>query len=543
LLNSPKGLGRSKWGLRYAIIGFAILVCWGLTSGPVPTSAAENRPLLVSSTQTNSVLKYDGATGDFLAVFITAGEEGLDEPRGLAFGPDGYLYVSSFGTDEVLRYNGTTGTFKDVFVAAGSGGLDNPRALLFGPDGDLYVTSTGDNSVKRYNGQNGDSSGDFVTSGAGGLDSPRDIVFDSAGDYFYVSSFGTNEVLRYDGTTGEAAGVFVTAGSGGLDGPEGIVFGSDGRLYVASRRTNNVLRYKQGTGESMGVFASYEALDEPVGLLFQSDGYLLVCNSSSDQVLRFNGTNGGFVSVFIKGDGLDQPTYLAEGPEVPADEDPPVKKKNTGSTVAPGGTDPVTSTELLYEDVEQPPSSVTYTVTSGPFNGQLELTTAPETGINVFTQAQIDDGLLVYVHDGSDTSSDSFNFDVNDGQGNTLTSQSFNIEVTDQQNDEDDEQDQTCWVSVCAAGSHLAEALSVLRSFRDHVLLHSPLGRDLVKLYYDLSPPMAGFMAGHEALQATVRCGLIPVVYGLKYPKAAGLILSLLVVGIAASVAGRGGKG
>jgi DNA-binding beta-propeller fold protein YncE len=161
-LNCAIFLGRSKWGLRYAVIGFTILVCWGLTSGPVPTSAAENRPILVSSTQTNSVLEYDGATGNFLDEFVTSGEEGLDKPRGLAFGPDGDLYVSSFGTDEVLRYNGTTGAFKDVFVPSGRGGLDNPRALLFGSEGDLYVTSTGDNTVKRYDGATGIFVANFV---------------------------------------------------------------------------------------------------------------------------------------------------------------------------------------------------------------------------------------------------------------------------------------------------------------------------------------------------------------------------------------------
>jgi len=540
LLNCAMGLRRSKWCSKNTFVGLVILVCWGLTSVPAPTSAAQNRPVLVSSTQTNSVLEYDGATGNFLDEFVTSGEEGLDKPRGLAFGPDGDLYVSSFGTDEVLRYNGTTGAFKDVFVPSGRGGLDNPRALLFGSEGDLYVTSTGDNTVKRYDGVTGIFVANFVESGDGGLDSPRDIVFDAAGDYFYVSSFGTDQVLRYDGTTGAFDRVFVSAGSGGLDGPEGISFGPGGSLYVASSKTNNVLRYHGPTGAFLEVFASNEGLAEPVGLLFESEGDLLVCSSSSDQVFRFDGTTGDFLDVFIEGGGLDQPTYLAEGPEVPPDEDPPVRVNNSGSTVAPGGTDPITSIELRYDDAEQPPSSVTYTVTSGLVNGHLELTSHPGVSINSFTQAQIDDALLVYVNEDTETSSDSFNFSVNDGQGNTLTGQSFNITVTDQQNEEDDEQDQNCWVSVCAAGSHLAESLSALRSFRDRVLLRTPLGRDLVTLYYDLSPPMARFMTGHESLQAPVRCGLIPVVYGLKYPKTAGLILCFLVIGITAAVAGRG---
>jgi len=41
------------------------------------------------------------------------------------------LFVSSFLTDQVLRYNGTTGAFIDIFVTAGSGGLDGPTFLVF----------------------------------------------------------------------------------------------------------------------------------------------------------------------------------------------------------------------------------------------------------------------------------------------------------------------------------------------------------------------------------------------------------------------------
>jgi len=41
------------------------------------------------------------------------------------------LYVSSGDTDEVLRYNGTTGAFIDVFVSAMSGGLNGPNFLVF----------------------------------------------------------------------------------------------------------------------------------------------------------------------------------------------------------------------------------------------------------------------------------------------------------------------------------------------------------------------------------------------------------------------------
>jgi hypothetical protein len=44
------------------------------------------------------------------------------------------LFVSSSFTNEVKRYDGATGAFVDNFVAASSGGLDVPWGVTFGPD-------------------------------------------------------------------------------------------------------------------------------------------------------------------------------------------------------------------------------------------------------------------------------------------------------------------------------------------------------------------------------------------------------------------------
>ena len=81
---------------------------------------------------------YDGKSGDFIEVLVQDDPAtpkidesgGLLSAHGLLFGPDGNLYVASFGTDEVLRYDDETGDFIDVFVNAGNG-LNGPTALLF----------------------------------------------------------------------------------------------------------------------------------------------------------------------------------------------------------------------------------------------------------------------------------------------------------------------------------------------------------------------------------------------------------------------------
>jgi hypothetical protein len=108
--------------------------------------------------------------------------------------------------------------------------------------------------------------------------------------------------------------------------------------------------------------------------------------------------------------------------------DAPTITANTGVTVAEGGSTTISSSRLSSSDPDNGSSQRTYTVTSGLLNGRLERTTASGTAVTTFTQADINAGRLQYVHDGSETTSDSFQFTLTDGQA-TLTG-TFAITVT-----------------------------------------------------------------------------------------------------------------
>jgi len=99
--------------------------------GAVGVRPASGDPfLLVSSNETDSVLRFDAMTGAFIDTFVPSGSGGLNGPIGLVFGADGNLYVSSVVSLSVLRFDGVTGAFIDAFVPSGSGGLDPPGARV-----------------------------------------------------------------------------------------------------------------------------------------------------------------------------------------------------------------------------------------------------------------------------------------------------------------------------------------------------------------------------------------------------------------------------
>ena len=55
----------------------------------------------------------------------------IGNPTSVRFGPDGNLYVDSRRNSRVLRFDGATGEFIDTFVPQGTGGLNAPNSMLF----------------------------------------------------------------------------------------------------------------------------------------------------------------------------------------------------------------------------------------------------------------------------------------------------------------------------------------------------------------------------------------------------------------------------
>lgn len=202
--------------LRYNPTTGAFINTFASGSGlqnPTAITFDKSGNVLVGNFNGNSVAKFS-STGTFLGNLVSSGSGGLNGPDvGTVVGPDNILYVPSFNTNSILKYDPANGNFLGTFVPSGTLELTQPRTILF-RNNMVWVTSDSGNKVLRY-GLDGHYVDTFVSAGSGGLSGASGMVFGNDG-FLYVSSWRNNKVLRYNDSTGAFAGTFI---SSGLNGP------------------------------------------------------------------------------------------------------------------------------------------------------------------------------------------------------------------------------------------------------------------------------------------------------------------------------------
>ncbi len=109
--------------------------------------------------------------------------------------------------------------------------------------------------------------------------------------------------------------------------------------------------------------------------------------------------------------------------------DPPVMTINTGASVVEGATVTLANTSLQVTDIEQPATQLTLTLVTIPVHGTLKLNGVALGLGQTWTQDDINNNRLVYLHDGSETLADSFSFTGSDGVGGALLQNDFHLTV------------------------------------------------------------------------------------------------------------------
>jgi DNA-binding beta-propeller fold protein YncE len=138
----------------------------GINGADNGTHFGPDNNLYIPSYNNNRILRKS-ASGGFVTTFVST----ISRPRVLEFRA-GSAYVTAEGSDSVMKYDLATGASQGAFVAAGSGGLDAPTGMVFAPDGSLYVSSVTNDNVLRYDATTGAFVNTFIPAGAGGIDGP-----------------------------------------------------------------------------------------------------------------------------------------------------------------------------------------------------------------------------------------------------------------------------------------------------------------------------------------------------------------------------------
>lgn len=278
---------------------------------------------------------------------------GLDNPRGLAFGPDGGLYVAEAGSGgagaslrdasgTVVSYGATgavsrflngvqsqviTGlpSLADQTTSPPGAGATGLQGLAFGPDGTLYgaIGLGADTSLQAAAGPNFDTLvkltpgsstvqtvadlGAYETQhnpdGAGKQSNPYSLAVLPGGGFAVADAAGNDVVgVSADGRTLSTLGVFPdtpspAGGSPFQFVPSGVAVGPDGALYVGELTGSpypvgaaDVLRLDPHTGQA-SVFASgFTTISD---LTFGADGSLYVLDLTTNGLTAPTGPGPG----------------------------------------------------------------------------------------------------------------------------------------------------------------------------------------------------------------------------------------------------------
>jgi streptogramin lyase len=276
----------------------------------------------------------------------------VNDPFGLAIGPDGALYFCEVGNQRIRRLdlraktmatvagNGERGYAGDG-GPAGEAAMNMPHELCFGPDGDIYVVERDSHAVRKIDRATGTIStvagtGEPGFSGDGGpatraqLRIPHSIAFDGNGDLL-ICDIGNHRIRRLVLATGT---IDTYAGTGEtlptpdgapltgtpLNGPRTIVVGPDGSLYLALREGNQIYRldpaagrieHLAGTGEKGftgdGGPAVAATLAGPKGLAYGADRTLYIADTENHAIRAVNLATGIITTVLGTGERGDGP--------------------------------------------------------------------------------------------------------------------------------------------------------------------------------------------------------------------------------------------
>jgi outer membrane protein assembly factor BamB len=200
------------------------------------------------------VHRYSGHDFTYQGIFCSRAKGLL----GLTFLPDGDLVVASSIEDKVLRYDTLTGTLEGVIFQTQ---IDNPRGVAAGPDGSLWISALSNGVLVRVNPDTGAERSRAAIS--------RPMAVAAGNGRIYVTSQTGGTVHQYNALTGDYLGVLA---SGLGANPQAIGVCPDGSLLVISSNLG-MFHIDQHDGHSLGFLTGF--VDEGIAIGLDGMAYAM----------------------------------------------------------------------------------------------------------------------------------------------------------------------------------------------------------------------------------------------------------------------------
>jgi len=281
---------------------------------PLQPSAAPPPPVPAEPQGQPSEAKAQVVPGGITIYGKTAsGASVLGQPRGVALGPNGYLYVVDSAASKVFAFRpeGTV-ALQIGKKGTGDGEFNEPWGLAVAPNGDVYVADTWNHRIQRFdaNGRFLGKWGTFADARGqvgvqpGGFYGPRDVAIAPNGN-LYVTDTGNKRVQIFD-PEGRFVAMFGGDGTdpGRFKEPVGIAVDATGNVFVADTWNRRIQKLGPA-GQPLAQFPvdgweSQSIVNKPYlavsqgGQLFytEPERHRLVILDSSGRVIGSKGTLG-----------------------------------------------------------------------------------------------------------------------------------------------------------------------------------------------------------------------------------------------------------
>lgn len=227
-----------------------------------------------------------------------AGQGQFQQPKAIAFGPDGNLYVAD-SQNHRIEVVTPAGKFVRAWGTKGQdpGQFNEPWGVAVSPQGNVYVADTWNHRVQEFT-----SAGKFIRawgsdpagkpqSDDGQFFGPRAIAIDGQGNV-YVSDTGNKRIEKFT-----ADGVFVASiggpgsGAGFFNEPVGLAFDQGGNLFVADTWNQRVQKFgpdlKPISSFPVAAWDSQSVVDKPFLAVDGADN-VYVSDPQNGRIIEFN---------------------------------------------------------------------------------------------------------------------------------------------------------------------------------------------------------------------------------------------------------------